>query len=304
MPADLADAFESWLAADRRHRGAYLRARAALFAIEDALSGGRDEPSRRHENDDGIPPALPAYRRPGFGRFALTGALAASVVGAVGIGLLTLAPRADRQAPAKREMLLADGSVATLGDGARIAFSMADGTRKVLLLQGEAVFHVAKDREHPFVVRSGDVYAQATGTVYSVRRVGKTGGAVKVNEGSVLVWGRDDRDQAVLLHPGGALTLEPGPRSEAQGPSPAIRPASPPPEVAQIALDNVSIATAATRFNRINRTQIVVADPAIGQIRIVGLFRANDPVHFAKAAAAVADADIEIANSRIVIKEK
>lgn len=77
------------------------------------------------------------------------------------------------------------------------------------LLRGEATFKVAKDKARPFVVQSGDVYAQATGTVYSVRRVGLTGGTVKVREGSVLVWPHDERDQAVLLHAGGTVTLDP-----------------------------------------------------------------------------------------------
>jgi transmembrane sensor len=193
--------------------------------------------------------------------------------------------------------------VATLGEGAKLEFAMRDGVRKVRLLRGEALFHVAKDRAHPFVIQSGDVYAQATGTVYSVRRVGETGGAVRVQEGSVLVWGRDDREQAVLLHAGGALTLEPGlPRPDTDV-ARVVRPSPPPPALAQIALDDVTIAAAAERFNRINRTRIVV-DPAVGQIRIVGLFRANDPERFAQAAAAVAGGETEIGNGTIVIKPK
>jgi transmembrane sensor len=183
---------------------------------------------------------------------------------------------------------------------------MRDGVRKVMLLQGEATFHVAKDRQHPFVVQSGDVYAQATGTVYSVRRAGAAGGAVRVDEGSVLVWVRDERDQAVLLHAGDAVTLEPGigrpDRVEAGRQESS--PPPPPPELAQISLDNVTIEAAARRFNRINRAQIIIADPAVGQVRIVGLFHANDPERFAEAAAAVAGADAEVQEDRIEIKMK
>ena len=69
-------------------------------------------------------------------------------------------------------------------------------------------------RDSPFVVQAGDVYAQATGTVYSVNRVDRTGGRVKVTEGSVLVWAQDERDQAVLLRAGGELTLKPAPRPD------------------------------------------------------------------------------------------
>jgi transmembrane sensor len=193
---------------------------------------------------------------------------------------------------------LRDGSVVTLARGARIAFEVADGSRKVTLLGGEATFHVAKDKAHPFVVRSGDVYAQATGTVYSVNRIGNTGGAVHVTEGSVLVWARDERDQAVLLRAGGRLSLDPGPR--AAPPAPAL----PPPELAQISLNDVPVSTAVARFNRVNHTQIVIADPAIGDAKVIGLFRADDPHQFARAVAALSNGSIIEQDGIIVIKSK
>lgn len=298
MPAEIAGAFDAWMAADRRHRGAYLRARAALYALEDAVAG----------EDADLNVASCAGQHPpiqhGTRRAALGGALAAVLVVAGGFGFARLLPS---QAPpphiASRDLALADGSVATLGDGAKIAFALRDGVRKVRLLRGEALFHVAKDRAHPFVVQSGDIYAQATGTVYSVRRIGETGGAVRVDEGSVLVWGRDDREQAVLLHAGDALTLEPGMRRVKEEAPRVVRPAPPPPALAQIALDDVTIAAAAARFNRVNRTRIVV-DPSVGRVRIVGLFRANDPERFAQAAAAIADAQVEVSKDVIAIKMK
>lgn len=301
MPAE----FDAWLAADRRHRGAYLRARASLYAIEDAVvppAAIADPAPVRAGNDDEAP-ARPRWR---IARHVLVGgALAAALVALVGVGLPMLGSLRPAPAASDRRLTLADGSVATLGDDARIAFAMRDGVRTVALLRGEALFHVAKDRAHPFVVRSGEIYAQATGTVYSVRRIGRTGGAVRVSEGSVLVWARDERDQAVLLHAGDALTLEPGIRQP--GPPALAKPApppSPPPALAQIALDNVTIEVAARRFNRINRAQIRITDPAVGQIRIVGLFRANDPEQFARAAAAVAGAEVELSEDGSVIKLK
>ncbi|AJP71392.1 hypothetical protein TS85_05815 [Sphingomonas hengshuiensis] len=318
IPAAMAGDFGAWMAADRRHRGAYLRARAALYAIEDTVLEHRDaargdrRPAivavARKEDDAPVDASRPLGR--GWSqRIMVGGTLAASLALAVGLGVPALSPTRVPPRPAVgRALTLADGSVATLGDGARIDFAMRDGVRKVVLLQGEATFDVAKDRQHPFVVQSGDVYAQATGTHYSVRRVGAAGGAVRVKEGSVLVWGRDERDQAVVLRAGDALTLEPGTghpdRTEAARPASPPPPPPPPPELAQISLDNVTIEAAARRFNRINRAQIVIADPAVGQVRIVGLFRANDPERFAEAAAAVAGAIVEVRGDRIEVKMK
>ena len=190
-------------------------------------------------------------------------------------------------------------------EGARIEVAFSADHRRITLVSGRATFKVAKDKAHPFVVRSGDIYAQATGTVYSVGRVGPNGGTVKVTEGSVLVWARDERERAVLLHAGGSLTLDPGapPRPEAETVE-AAAPRLPPPEPARISLDDEPISSAVVRFNRINSTKIVIADPEIGETRIIGLYRANDPERFAQAVAAVSGAQIEHEQGRIVIKMK
>lgn len=287
------DGLNAWLVVDQRHYGALLRARAALYVLEDAVVGESGQagdsdsltPSPAGENDNGV--RSPRWR--GVGLAVIGGAaFAASIAAFIGFASPLLWP-GQPSSPASSDHVLAleDGSIARLAEGARIQVAFQGGIRKVVLLSGGATFEVAGNRPHPFVVQSGDVYAQATGTVYSVRRIGETGGAVRVVEGSVLVWARDERDQAVLLHEGGSLTLDPGVR-----PIIDTVPArtAPPPELAQIAFDNETITAAAKRFNRINQVKIVIADQSIGNVRIDGLFRANDPEQFAKAAAAIAGA--------------
>ena len=302
MPAERAE-LEAWLKCDRRHQGAFLRARAGLYAMEDAVIGAHGGGGALNDNDvrGGRPEWTP--REHGWlGRVAV--GMAASLTLAVfGGGLLYLQqsePRAQG-----RVLSLADGSTARLAEGATIRFERADGMRKVTLVRGMATFEVAKDKAHPFVVFSGDVSAQATGTVYSVARVGDTGGTVEVKEGKVLVWARDERDQAVLLRAGGKLTLEPGPEDEPSpvpmAKAPVRMPPLPAPQLAQISLDNDRIADAVVRFNRVNETRIVINDKTIGELRIVGLFRANEPERFAKAAAAIAGAGIAKSQNEIVI---
>jgi transmembrane sensor len=276
-------ALDAWLMADRRHRGAYLRAQAGLHAMEDAVTCG--PPAQASEDvvaEPTVKRALPGWA-----------AIAACLVVVTILGAMLWPGRHEAPTVAQQIMNLRDGSVVTLVDGARVEYALSDRDRKITLLSGEATFKVAKDPNRPFVVRSGDVYAQATGTEYSVRRLGDTGGAVHVNEGSVLVWARDDREQAVLLHAGGDLTLDPGPGG--------VVPPLPPPAVAQISLDDVSIASAVARFNHVNRTQIVIEDEAIGEIKIVGLFSAHDPEQFAQAAANVAGARVLHRQGEIVL---
>lgn len=290
---------DRWLAADRRNRGAFLRARAGLYAMEDAVFHGR--PALASDNDNVAEDVLQPLAR-WAGRLAAAAlAVAASISVFAMLSFPLLRNHGDNAA--SEVVNLKDGSVATLREGARISIAMSDDARTITLLRGEASFDVAHDAARPFVVRSGDIFAQATGTVYSVGRTGVVGGTVAVAEGSVLVWARDGRDQAVLLQAGGKLTLDPGPRRPS---SPATLPTHPlpPPGVAQISLDNVSIAAAAARFNRISRVQIVIADASIGEMRIVGLFNANDPKRFAEAAAAMTGATITVKEEGYIIEMK
>lgn len=290
---------EAWLVADRRHMGAYARAQAGLIAMERAVIGGA---ASTVSNDEADMPTHSTRSRAWLAYFAGTAALAASLAVLAITAPLGQSLHSSEQA-ADRVATLKDGSTATLSEDAKILFATSDGVRKVTLLSGRATFHVAKDKAHPFVVRAGDVYAQATGTIYSVERAGHNGGRVDVSEGSVLVWAGEEREQAVLLKAGGSLSLDPGPRGnplKRSSPTATL----PAPEVAQMALNDVSIRSAVARFNRVNSRKIIIADAEIGNMHIVGLFRADDPEMFARAAASVADAEVVADEKSIVIEMK
>jgi transmembrane sensor len=288
---------EAWLKADSRHYGAYIRAQAALVAMEEAVSAARSAQLSDNDNEDVSQAPSPWWRR--IAAVSAAGAMAAS------LAWIALPPATDHGkgsfSAAVEVATLTDGTVARLKTGSRMTYAMADDVRKVTLLHGKATFDVAKDKARPFVVRVGDVYAQATGTVYSVETAGRNGGHIEVTEGSVPVWAGDEREQAVLLEAGGSLTLQPGPPRRA-GTKPAVPP--PPPERAQISFDDVPLSSAVARLNRINETQIVISDPAIGEKKIVGLFQAHDPEHFARAAAELVGAEVVNSDETIVIKMK
>lgn len=284
---------ETWLAADPRHRGAYLRAQASYYALEAAALA---DPIPTASNDD-EPSAAPHASRRWWGMGAAVAAAAcvvAIVVGTPGIGGLRMPAASSTQT-----LALADGSSVTLGKDGAIASAMAGRVRNITLSSGSATFHVAKDKHRPFVVRSGKVYAEATGTIYSVRRVGAAGGAVEVTEGSVRVWAEGARDKAVMLHVGGTLTLDP-----TQLASPGPVPLSPGQESASFWFENISISEAAERFNRVNGTRIVIADPAIGSVTIMGGFRSDRPQEFARAAAAITGARVVERERTLVIEKK
>lgn len=271
--------------------------------MDRAVCAALPQPRFSHDNDN-EPVSKPSVLKRWRPLLVAGGvAIAANVAALIGFYALpsALPPSVDDMRPANVQAL-EDGSRAILADDSRIIVAMSDEARTIILQAGEVTFNVAKDPARPFVVQAGAVYAQATGTVYSVRKLGQVAVAVEVAEGSVLVWLRDERDQAVLLQAGDKLTLDPKPIDAATPPSHG-RPL-PEPDIAKISLDNVSIAAAVKRFNKMNTTQIIVEDDAIKATIVVGHFKANDPLGFANAVAVLTGAEAVLADGEIVIKLK
>src|SRR3546814_10232647 len=82
---------------------------------------------------------------------------------------------------------LADGSIAAINTASAIDVKLDDAARHVRVVEGEAWFQVARDKQRPFVVAAGRARVRAVGTAFSVRR--RAGGAdVLVTVGGVEVW--------------------------------------------------------------------------------------------------------------------
>ncbi len=79
---------------------------------------------------------------------------------------------------------LDDGSVLQLNTNSQVNVAYTDGYRDISLLQGEAFFEVAKDRNRPLRVYVGKSRVEAIGTAFSVYRKGETM-QLKVREGKV-----------------------------------------------------------------------------------------------------------------------
>ena len=86
----------------------------------------------------------------------------------------------------QRAITLADGSIVELNARSRVRIAFQDAQRDVELLEGQALFRVAKDHHRPFVVRAGATSVRAVGTQFDVYRKRK-GTTVTVIEGRVAV---------------------------------------------------------------------------------------------------------------------
>jgi transmembrane sensor len=87
----------------------------------------------------------------------------------------------------RRSITLADGSTVDLNARSKLRVEFSNNERRVELLDGQALFQVAKDKNRPFIVASGEATVRAVGTQFDVYRK-DSGTTVTVLEGRVAVY--------------------------------------------------------------------------------------------------------------------
>ena len=281
-----------WLAQDRRHAGALLRAQAGLSVLERNLAGERAD--------------LAAPPSPGVSRRWLVagagGAIAATLAGVIGWPMLT-GERVETARGEIRRLPLADGSVATIDTSSALRVRMARDSRRISLSKGQAWFEVAKDRARPFLVDAGMAQVRAVGTAFSVRRT-EDGVQVAVTEGTVAAWASDAGGTMTILEAGQYANFRRGAAAPVTGTAPAAIERSLAWRDGEIALENETLASAAAQFNRYNRQQLIVTDPALASERLVGLFEIDKPEVFAATLAASLDVAVAATPDEIRLSRK
>lgn len=308
---------ETWLAADSRHRGAYVRARAQwvdldrLAALQGSASGAA-ESSRVAQPVAEEPAPEPAAARAGVGarpearraplprRQLLVAGIAAMGVLGGGLSWLILREAQERYTSGigeVRRIALEDGSTLLLNTASEVTVRLTTQQRDIRLVRGEALFEVAHDKSRPFIVHANDTAVRAVGTAFAVRLdaaqvdVTVTEGVVEVGDSKTLSGlgpttapaSRPDVKR-VAAHEHAVIARSRAPDVEPIAPAKADR------QLAwregMVSFDGESLQTAVAEINRHNRRQIVIDDPTLAAMPIVGVFRAIDLEGFSAAAAA------------------
>lgn len=68
----------------------------------------------------------------------------------------------------QRSITLSDGSIIELNAHSKVRVAFHDRERDLELLEGQALFRVAKNRNRPFVVHAGGTSVRAVGTQFDV----------------------------------------------------------------------------------------------------------------------------------------
>lgn len=287
--------FQAWLAEDVRCLGAYGRMRALALTSERARALGPDfDPAAF------TPVSVPAWPRRRLLQWG--GAIAATALFGIG-GSWQMLRQRGRFSTGKGEtkvVALKDGSVVTLNTASEIQVSYSDTLRSVELVQGEALFDVAKNKSRPFVVTAGDTDVRAVGTSFTVRRLEAAPVQVLVQEGVVEV-SKPATGVAPVRIGANSMAVTPDDNTDfAARPVPLAQVHR---QMAwqkgQIAFEGETLAQAAVEFARYSDTRIVIADPSLAREEIAGLFKATDPVGFAQTIAISLNAHAQVGEGEV-----
>lgn len=283
--------FQQWLAADPRHRGAYLR----LQAVDARLA------RLREGRDRAVRPRF-SWSAMGLRRPVAAAALAASLLLTITAGAL-LWPRDMQLETAlgeQRRSVLADGSSVELNTATHLAIDLSPALRQVRLESGEALFQVAKDKARPFIVRTrlGDV--RAVGTAFTVN-IDSGDLVVAVSEGVVAV--ERDGQELTRVPAGQSFRLDRDGQSRQEEHAAADIERLQSWRSGRLVFAGETLAMAAAAFNRYNRIHIDIPDPDIAALQVGGSFRATDPVGFADALARSFPLSVRQEGDRLVLNK-
>ncbi|WP_175597139.1 FecR family protein [Peristeroidobacter soli] len=264
-----AGAYQKWSMLDTEGLIARARAEQNIFHLGTVA----------HDRPAAEPNAGPVVTKRSVKRVWLA---AASVVVAAGAGFVTwyssyVASVYTTGIGEQRSITLEDGSMVELNARSRLRVRFTENSRSVDLVEGQALFTVAKNPERPFVVTTNDTHVRAVGTRFDVYRK-RAGTVVTVVEGRVAV-----NPNQRPTRGGGLEQLMLG-----AGEQTIVSPI----EVAPPAAVDTFIATAWTEkklvfestplrevveeFNRYNRRQLVIRDPDLFDFHVSGVFPSTD----------------------------
>jgi transmembrane sensor len=299
--------FSRWLDASPSNRAAY----GAVGRTWRLAQGAAHDPgilALRHEA------ALRLTRRPARLMWIAPWATAAAITALIG-GTLAItqwseltalydhlrsanAPEYVTRVGERLTVTLEDGSQVTLNTDSVLRPAFDEAERRVVLVRGQALFEVAKDRRRPFVVETQNRRFVAVGTAFDVRVDG-------------------DKVQVTMLE--GTVRVEqkqPPKAQAATAPSPASATTTrAPPAIAtitageqltvdatrldcvqladaeritswrrgQVIFENSRLADAVAELNRYSTTQIALADRTLEELRISGAFASGRPAVFVEA---------------------
>jgi transmembrane sensor len=307
--------FDQWLRHSPEHIQAYLEVAAAWSELPTSDSQGRIDIDTllgraRESLEEDVVVSLGAHRSAcaeptegseaprrratRFGPLAVAASIGVLVTIACVLGWLNLRDRDTYTTGIgeQRTIRLADDSIVDLNARSKLRVRFSNALRAVDLVAGQALFHVAKDPQRPFVVLSDSMAVRAVGTEFDVYRKGD-GLVVTVVEGRVAVLPPNAQLEAPAAAPsrssakGSAATGIPQLLSAGEQLTVTPRAASPPHRAdvntvtawvrRRLIFEDTPLAEVAEEFNRYSVRRLIIDDPELARQPISGVYSSSDP---------------------------
>ena len=188
----------------------------------------------------------------------------------------------------QRSVNLPDGSVVRINTNSRLQVDFSGEIRNITLQQGEAFFEVAES-SRPFVVSAGRGHVTALGTAFAVRLSYNNVMKVDVTEGSVvvttapdvvtdaepLIVSAVDDDSSRVLFAGDVVQV--GESIDlVQTLEPIVLERQLSWRDGMLVFDGDTLESVIAEVSRYTPVEIVIADPALRELKIGGYFRTGD----------------------------
>jgi transmembrane sensor len=275
---------EAWMASNPDHAEAF-REFEQLF--QDLTHPGWIE-------DEKLLPVPPPSARSTFPKWLQAAALVL-VVGFLGVGFAVFST-SDVPSPTEtvfqtaiaelREVHLEDGSIITVGARSRLETHFTDAFRIVSLPEGQAFFNIAPDSSRPFYVEVGTMMVRVVGTKFDIKnddgtmRIAVADGIVSVMKAdapSTIERALQNVDKSVLRAGDQLLVSSSEPTPEKS----TIEPEKTSPwREGWLSYENASLSEIVSDLNRYRDASIVLADPALGDLRITAAFGVDQTDQF------------------------
>jgi transmembrane sensor len=300
---------EAWLQGDPRRRGALLRAQAIALQSESAQALGPG-----FDPADFAPPA-PALAPMGKGGISRrrtliwTGsAVAGATLIALGVGMPAAGTTISTGRGELRLVPLKDGSTVMLNTDTSITIHDGADERRVVLLNGEAFFSIARGRTKPLVVEVDGRRLTTAQAMFNLRKLRGAPVNLLVHQGEVRLTAPSWGDQRMVTVKTDMKLDFAEPRLFRSSPSERPSPVSSDAVTrglawleGKIAFEGETLQTAADSFARYSDTRIQIRDTSLAREPVTGLFAANDPAGFSRAVAAIFDAKVDRQGDTIVL---
>jgi transmembrane sensor len=225
---------------------------------------------------------VPAARRGTRLPLAVAASFLLLLVGALGLRIIAQRGLYTTEAGEERTVTLADGSRVELNGRTRLRVALSTRERDVRLIEGQALFQVAKDKSRPFIVDTGTVQVRAVGTSFDVHKEGGNT-TVTVLEGTVAVVSSRSSPGSIAGTSQSASLLVTAGEQAVVTPQGSSKPKATNVSAAtawtrgQLEFDETPLAQVAEEFNRSSPRPLVLAGSMGGNLRISGVYSSVDP---------------------------